>query len=154
MTQAEACKVLGISRSASPSRMEQAYQEKHRELRLKHILGNPLADRQKARTDLAKLAIAKQALQISSTAKSYPGRPIPKKTTRAKPTKARPKRARQTRARPKRARPATVNYSQKPQTLADAWEQFLQLSPFPEQVTMILLVSTFLIVLIGLLATC
>ncbi len=44
MTQAEAYKVLGISRSASPSRTEQAYQEKHREL----IPGNPLADRQKA----------------------------------------------------------------------------------------------------------
>ena len=149
MTQAEAFKVLGISRSASPSRIEQAYQEKQRELRLKLVPGNLLADRQKAQTELARLATTKQVLQICSTAKSYPGKPVPKKTTRAKPTKAKPTRARQT-----RARPATGNYSQKPQTLADAWEQFLQLSPFPEQVTMILLVLTFLIVLTGLLATC
>ena len=138
MTQPEACKVLGISRFASPSRIEQAYREKQRELRLKLIQGNLLADRQKAHAELAKLQTARQTLQITSTAKSYPGKPVPQKTTRARPT---------------RARPATVNYCQKPQTLADAWELFVQLSPFHEHVTMILLVLTFLIVLIGLLAT-
>jgi hypothetical protein len=139
MTQAEAYKVLGISRFVSPSRIEQAYREQQKQLRLKLIQGNPLADRQKAQTELARLATAGQALQVTLTAKSYPGKPVPKKTTRARPT---------------RARRATVNYCQKPQTLADAWEQFLQLSPFPEHVTMILLVLTFLIVLTGLLATC
>jgi hypothetical protein len=139
MTQAEAYRVLGISRSVSHSRTEQAYQEKHRELRLKLIPGNSLADRQKAQAELARLATAKQTLQITSTAKSYPGKPVPKKTPKARPT---------------RARPATVNYCQKPQTLADAWELFVQLSPFPKHVTMILLVLMFLIVLIGLLANC
>lgn len=139
MTQAEAYKVLGISRSVSPSRTEQAYQEKHRELRLKLIPGNPLADRQKAQTELARLATAKQVLQITSTAKSYPVKPVPQKTPKARST---------------RAKPAAVNYYQKPQTLAEAWELFVQLSPFPEHVTAILLGLMFLIVLIGLLATC
>jgi len=139
MTQAEAYKVLGISRSVSPSRIEQAYQEKQREFRLKLIPGNPLADRQKAQAELARLPTARQTLQISSTAKSYPINPVPKKTPKARPT---------------RARPATVNYCQKPQTLADAWELFVHLSPFPEHVTIILLALMFLIVLIGLLANC
>jgi hypothetical protein len=139
MTQAEAYKVLGISRSVSPSRTEQAYQEKQRELRLKLIPGNPLADRQKAQAELARLTTARQTLQITLTAKSYPGKPVPKKTTNAKPA---------------RAKPATVNYYQKPQTLAEAWELFVQLSPFPEHVTAILLGLMFLIVLIGLLANC
>ena len=138
MTQAEACKVLGISRSVSPSRTEQAYQEKHRELRLKLIPGNPLADRQKAQAELARLTTAGQVLQVTLTAKSYPGKPVPKKTTRARPTRARP----------------VINNRQKPQTLADAWELFVHLSPFHENVTMILLALMFLIVLIGLLATC
>ncbi|HUT42811.1 MAG TPA: hypothetical protein VMW95_00635 [Desulfobacterales bacterium] len=139
MTQAEACKVLGISRFISPSRIEQTYQEKHRELRLKLIPGNPLADRQKAQAELANLTTAGKVLQVTLSAKSYPGKPVPPKKSKA---------------RPKRARPATVNYCQKPQTLADAWEQFLQLATFPERVTMVLLVLTFFIVLIGLLATC
>lgn len=134
MTQAEAYEVLGISRSVSPSKTEQAYQKKHRELRLKLIPGNLLADRQKAQAELARLAIAKQALQITLTAKSYPIKPVPKKTPKV--------------------RPATVNHYKKPQTLADAWELFAQLSPFPEHVTMILLALMFLIVLIGLLANC
>jgi hypothetical protein len=138
MTQAEAYQVLGISRSVSPSRIEQAYYEKHRELRLKLTPGNPLSDRQKAQTELAKLTTAGQVLQVTLTAKSYPGKPVPQKTTRARPTRARP----------------VINNRQKPQTLAEAWELFVQLSPFPERVTMILLVLTFLIVLIELLANC
>jgi len=136
MTQAEACRVLGISRSVSPSRIEQAYREKQRELRLKLIRGNPLADRQKAQAELAKLTTAKQALQITSTAKSYPKNPVPKKTTRARPT---------------RAKPATVNYCQKPQTLAEAWEQVVSLMPFSERVTAIIVIVVFLLTIISLL---
>ena len=141
MTKIEAYRILGISRSASAAETEQAYRQKHDKLRHQLCRGNTEADRLNARSKMAKLTTAKQVLQLTLNSRSYPQKPAPGK--KAKPQKP----------RPAKARPVINNY-QKPQTLAEAWELFVQLSPFHKYVTMILLVSIFLIMLIGLLANC
>ena len=152
MTKIEACKLLGISRSAGPAKAEQVYLKKHDELRRKLCPGNTKAERQKAQVGIAKLMMARQTFQTIATTKPPARKPVPRKTTKAKPTRTRPMPTR-TRSwlKPARARPAIVNNYQKPQTLADAWNQFVQLSPFSEDVTLILLALVFLIVLIVLL---
>jgi serine/threonine protein kinase len=47
--------------------------------------------------------------------------------------------------------PATVNAYQTPQTLADAWELFVQVSPFSRPVTVIIMIIVFLLTIISLL---
>ena len=140
MTKNEARKILGISRSASSDKAEQAYRKKQNELRLRLIPGNTKADRQKAQAGMAMTMTAIQMLQTTTTRKPPARKPVPRKTT--------------TMPKPTKAKSATVNYYQKPQTLADAWELFAQLSLLPAPVTVVLLILTFIIVLIGLLANC
>ena len=150
MTKIEASRLLGISRSAGPAKAEQAFLKKHDELRRKLCRGNIKADRQKAQSEIAIIMTARQTLQATATTKSPARKPVPRKTTTAKPTTTRPTR---TGARPKpaRARPATTNNYQKPQTLADAWEMFDQLSLLPARVIIAALILTVIIVLIELL---
>jgi len=130
MTQAEAYRVLGISRSASRLRKEQVYQEKQKKLRLKLIPGNTQADRRKALTELAMLTAAWQVVKTSPAAKTHTKKPTSRK--RAKP------------------RPLPIPH-QKPQTLAEAWELFAQISPFSRPVTVIIMILVFLLTIISLL---
>ena len=132
MTKIEACKVLGISRSASSVKAEQAYYKKQKKLCLQLIPGNTLADRQKAQAELAELTAVWQVLQ-KSPHKSHTRKPAPKK--------------------PRKPKPATVIPYQKPQTLAEAWELLVALLPFPEPVIAIFLGVIFILVLIGLLSS-
>ena len=132
MTKIEACKVLGISRSASSVKAEQAYLNIQKQLCLQLVPGNTLADRQKAQAQLAELTTAWQVLQ-KSPHKSHTRKPAPKK--------------------PRKSKPATVIPYPKPQTLAEAWELLVTLLPFPEPVIAILLCVIFLLVLIGLLSS-
>lgn len=142
MTQAEASRVLGISPSFSPFRIEQAYREKQRQLRLKLIPGNPLADRQKAQAELARLTTAWQILQASPAAKPHArkstSKPASRKTARPKPIPV---------------KPLPVNPHQKPQTLAEAWDLFIGLMPFPEPITVVLLIAVFLLTIVSFVRT-
>jgi len=130
MTQAEAYIVLGVSRSASRSRKEQAYQEKQRKLRLKLVPGNPLADRRKAQAELARLTTAWQVLKASPTARPRAKKPAPRKWTPPKPQPVPP---------------------QIPQTLTEAWELLLDLMPFPKPVTVMLVIIVFLLTIVSLI---
>ena len=142
MTKIEACNLLGVSRSAGKAKAKQAFSERHRELTRRLRPGNLPAVRQKTQADIAMLMTARDTFcQLPSSPRPYPQKSHQRKTQKPKPRKAKP------------AAAAVINYP-KPQTLADAWELFVQLSPFHEHVTMILLALTFLIVLIGLLANC
>lgn len=139
MTKIEACKLLGISRSAGSAKAEQAYLKKHNELRYKLCPGNPKAGRQKAQADIAMLMTARDVFcGIPSASKASPKKTNHRKTARPKPKKAKPA--------------AAVNNYPKPQTLAEAWELLVTLLPFPEPVVAILLGVIFLLVLIGLLS--
>lgn len=145
MTEIEAYKLLGISRSASAAKATQAYRKTHDELRRKLCPGNIKADRQKAQIEMARLMTAKQVLQIETIKKPAIRKPVPRKATKAKPTTRRP--------RPKRAKPATAstnNYS-KPQTLAEAWDLIVTMMPFPQPVVAMLFLLMFLLVTLRLL---
>ena len=136
MTKIEAYKLLGISRSASSAKTEQAYRNIQKQLCLQLVPGNHLADRQKAQVKLAKLATAKQTLQITSSSGSYPKNPAHRKNTRSKP---------------RQPKPAVVVPYPKPQTLAEAWELLVSVMPFSEQVIATLLGVIFFLVFSGLL---
>lgn len=131
MTETDAYKVLGASRSVAQSRAERLYRQKRAQLRLQIVPGMPLATRQKAQAQLAELETAWQVLQVSRPARAR------------RPTKKKPKPAARKAATPSRTprRPYP-----KPQTLGEAWEQVASMMPFSEPVTAIILI-------LGLLAT-
>ena len=124
MTKEEARKTLGITSSTSRSKTAMAYEEKCKTFRLQMVPGMPKATRHKAYGKLAKLSTAWQTLQAAPTAR----RPQRKKTHRKSPTR----------------RPAPANRSQKPQTLAEAWEAVVFQMPFSEPVVVILVAVALL----------
>jgi len=133
MTQAEAYRVLGISGSAKRSKAEILYQEKSKKLRLQMVPGMPVAIRQKARTELARVDTAWQIVQA------------------ARPTSAKPATAKPATRKTARPSPATVMPYRKPQTLAEAWEEVISLMPFSKPVAVIVLILVFLITILSLL---
>ena len=146
MTKIEAYKLLGISRSASSAKAEQAYRNIQKQLCLQLVPGNTLAGRQKAQVKLARLTTAKQTLQITSSPGSYPKNPARRKNTRSKPGQPKPRRP-----KPRRPKSAVVVPYPKPQTLAEAWELLVSVMPFSEQVIATLLGVIFFLVFSGLL---
>jgi len=136
MTQAEAYTVLGISSSARRSKAELLYQEKSKKLRLQMVPGMPVAIRQKAQAELARVDTAWQIVQASR-----PTRPTSTKPATTKPA------TRKT-ARPS---PANVMPYRKPQTLAEAWEEVISLMPFSRPVAVMVLILVFLITILSLL---
>jgi len=136
MTQAEAYRVLGISSSTRRPNAQLLYQEKCKKLRLQMVPGMPVAIRQKAQAELARVDTAWQIVQAAR----------PTRPTSAKPVTAKP-------ATRKKARPSPPNVIpyRKPQTLAEAWEQVVLLSPFSEAVTAVIMIAVFLLTIISLL---
>jgi hypothetical protein len=133
MTKAEAYRVLGTSSSASRSKAELLYQDKCRKLRLQMVPGMPVAARQSARAEMAKINTAWQAIQAPGPARA---------TTR------------QATATPRttRSSPATVLPYRKPRTLGEAWQQVVSMMPFSEPVTVIILILVFLVTMAALLS--
>ena len=137
MTQAEAYTVLGISSSTRRSNAEMLYQEKSKKLRLQMVPGMPVAIRQKAQAELARVDTAWQIVQAAR----------PTRPTSAKPTT--PKPAKRKTARPS---PANVMPYRKPQTLGETWEEVISLMPFSRPVAVIVMILVFLITILSLLA--
>jgi len=131
MTQTEAYTVLGISGSTRRSKAEILYQEKSKKLRLQMVPGMPVAIRQKAQAELARVDTAWQIVQAA--------RPTKPATTKAPTRKT---------ARPS---PATVMPYRKPQTLAEAREEVISLMPFSRPVAVIVLILVFLMTILSLL---
>lgn len=131
MTKAEAHQILGTGGSVSRSKAELLYREKYKKLRLQMIPGMPVATRQKALAELARVDTAWKTLQAPGSAKPAAKRPATKK--------------------PARPRSGNVIPYRKPQTLAEAWEQVVALSPFSEAVTAIITITVFLLTIMSLL---
>ena len=131
MTKEEARKILGITGSTSRSETALAYEEKCKKFRLQMVPGMPKATRHKAYGELAKLSIAWQTLQAAPTAR---------RRQRMKPQRKPPTR-----------RPASANRSQRPQTLAEAWQEVVFQMPFSEPVLVTILIAVALLTLTLLL---
>ena len=132
MTEAEARTTLGVSKSACISRVQEAYQEKQKQLQAMMIPGNPCEDRQNAVTELVRANEAWRILQRPSVGKTRKRKPAKKKTAKKKPPNMAP--------------------HPKPQTLADAWDQVVQILPFSEPVIAALLVLMLIFLIAGLSA--
>ena len=145
MTKIEACKLLGISRSAGFAKAEQAFRKRQKTICLQLVPGNTLADRQKAQAELAKLTTARQIFQTTLTAKPYTRKPMPKKPKQRKTTRPKTKKT--------KPAPAAVNNHPKPQTLAEAWDLIMTMLPFSQPVVAILLLLMFLLVILRLLSS-
>ncbi len=133
MTKAEAYRVLGISSSAGRSKAELLYQDRCRKLRLQMVPGMPVAARQSAQAELARIGAAWQVIRAPGPAR-----------TATKQATATP--------RTTRSSPASVPPYQKPQTLGEAWQQVVAVMPFSEPVMAIILVLVFLITIAALLS--
>jgi hypothetical protein len=131
MTEEEARKTLGITSSTSRSKVAMVYEEKCRKFRLQMIPGMPEVTRHKAYGELAKLSTAWQTLQAAPTARHRQR----KKPHRKSPTQ----------------RAASANRSQRPQTLAEAWEEVVFQMPFSEPVLVTILIAVALLTLTLLL---
>jgi len=140
MTEIEAYKLLGISRSASAAKATQAYLKKHDVLRRKLCPGNTKADRQKAQAKIIRLTTAKQVLQINTIKKPATRKHV---TRKAKPTR--------TKSKPAKAKPTATNYYSKPQTLAEAWDLVTTMMPFPQSAVALLFA---MIILLAMLRAC
>ncbi|MCF7955176.1 MAG: hypothetical protein K9M75_05185 [Phycisphaerae bacterium] len=110
MTRNEAYRLLGISRSVGIKPAEQAYRQKCKECQMNMIPGNSVSVRKKAQEELAQLTTAWHAIQIVS----------PRKQTNTKPTKTTPK-------------PKPVS-AQKVDDLANSWDSFFSMLPFPRPI--------------------
>ena len=131
MTQEEARQTLGITGSTSRSKTALVYEEKCKKLRLHMVPGMPEATRHKAYSELAKLSSAWQTLQAVPAFRCRPR----KKAHCKSPTR----------------RHAPANRSQRPQTLADAWEAVVLQMPFSETVVVIISIVIALLILISLM---
>ncbi len=138
MTRAEAYKTLGITSSTSVYRAEQLYQEKCKKLRLQMVPGIPVTTRQKAHAEMALVDTAWQVLQTAGPTKHTATKPATPKPTAKKKTKP----------------PSTYTIPyQKPQTLAESWEQLISLMPFSRTVAVIVVITVFLLTIMSLLAS-
>ena len=133
MTKAEAYKTLGIPMAAGPKTAETSYLEKRKKLQIQFLPGIPFATRQEAQTELIRIDAAWRTIQASHKATPKPAK---KRAATGNPTKPFP------------ARP--VPY-QKPQTLADAWEELISMMPFSRHVTVAILILVFLLTMLSLL---
>lgn len=133
MTEADAYRVLGVSRSTDRSRPERLYLQKCRQLRLRMVPGMPVATRQKAQAELARVDAAWQVIRASGPAGPAAKKPAARKT--ATPSS-----------------PHALPY-QKPQTLGEAWDQVASVMPFSESVTATVLILVSLITLTALLTS-
>ena len=138
MTKEEAYKTLSITGSTSVYKAEQLYQEKCKKLRLQMVPGMPVTTRQKAQAEMALIDTAWQVLQTAG----------PTKHTATKPATPRPA------AKKKTKPPLTYTIPhQKPQTLAESWEQLISLMPFSRTVAVIIVITVFLLTIMSLLAS-
>jgi hypothetical protein len=130
MTKTEAYKMLGIGRSTSRTKAEQAYHAKCKELRSQMVPGLPAQTRTKAGAELAKLTTAWQIIKAAPTAKKPAKKSMPRQAPKSKP--------------------AAAKQHQAPQTLAEAWEEVVSQMPFPEPVMVIIVIAVLLLTLISL----
>ena len=131
MTKAQAYRVLGMSSSVGRGRAELLYRQKCHELRLQMMPGMPAAARQKAQAKLAQVNAAWQVVRAPS-----PAQTTARKTPRKQPTG-----------------PAPVHLTpyHKAQSPGKAWEQMASALPFPELVTVILVIVVLVLAIVTLL---
>ena len=136
MTETQARNILGITSSARRSEAERVYQEKCKKLQLRQVPGMPLTERQQAYQDLIKVTTAWKSLSYSSNSRT-------RNTRRSKTVQNK-------KPHSKQKQPMYTHH--KPQTLAEAWNIIVQLSPFSEPamifiifITLILVISSFII---------
>jgi len=138
MTDPEARNILGISRSAGLETARRSYIEKRQKLQAQLLPGIPLATRRHAQAELCRLETAWQSIQAGRTAKRATSAKSPKRPT--------------TRKKASRSAPGQPVPTQKPQTLGEAWEQFLSMMPFSRRVTAAVVIVVLLEVFLSLLA--
>lgn len=131
MTKAEAYKVLGTSSSAGRSKAELLYREKCRTLRLQMVPGMPVAVRQNAQAELARIGAAWQVIQAPGAAQRAKKKTAAKKAAGPTPTHIPPYR--------------------KPQTLGEAWGQVVAMMPFSEPVAAVVMILALLVTIMVVL---
>jgi curved DNA-binding protein CbpA len=132
MTKAQAYQVLGLSSSADRSRAELLYRQKCRELRLQMMPGMPVAARQKAQAELARVDAAWQVLQAPNPTRAAARKAANKQTTGPAPVRLTP--------------------SRKGQRLGETWVQMTSLLPFSEPVNLLILIMVLVLTLMALLS--
>ncbi len=123
MTQLEARRTMGVGNSASLKEIELAFQEKTKKLQRQMVPGIPAPDRHRAYEELTRLNKAHQTLRTRPARRPRPRKPIPRKKTLPRRAAAGPYR--------------------KPQTLAEAWEQVIDMMPFSRPVSILILITLF-----------
>jgi len=127
VTVSQACKLLHISSDATFFQKQQAYITIQKRLSAKLMPGNSLEERKKAQAELKKLSEVWNILQLSAKQPPY-------------------------KARQHKITHQTPATNRSPQTVTDAWEQIVQLLPFPEPVIAVMFIVMFLLIVIGLIA--
>jgi hypothetical protein len=130
MTKEEAYDMLGISEYDGPEQSEQAYRQKQKQLQLRLFPGNSAEERKKTQAEIIMLMNARDIVCSS---------PAPWKPHRPKKQKQKPQQARQ--------KPA-VSIPDKPETLAEAWGQFLDLMPLPQTISAALVCMVLVILIL------
>jgi hypothetical protein len=134
MTKVDACKILGISPSASLKSAEQAYRQKCRNLQFRMAPGNIRSEREQAQSDLVKLVEAWKIMQTKQT------------TSRRTVNQPKP--------RPAVNQPKPINrqttFWDVIHDLAQNWNIVIGMSPFPKPATIAILAVYFLLVVITL----
>jgi len=134
MTKEQAYKELGVTKRSSIAKIEQAYKVRSEKLQLHMLPGYSQCEREYAAEQMAKLASAVEVLRHAST-NPVANKAEPRSGARKKPRASKP------------------SWSQPPDSLAEAWDQFFSMLPFSPVVNLVVVLASIILLVAMILSS-